>query len=303
MSSAPTTELRDLWLSAVLLPDETDPRASCIRELAEYTGLPEAEVERRCEGAVDDQRDQWYEGDRSTPEGLIDFYNDCDAYLYELLWWHALEQGEAPAWNARLLTLAREEKTKRYLDFGAGIGTNSILLAGEGIEVELADVSDVMQKFAKWRLERRGIAAHYIDLKTTALEPQRYDMISAVDVLEHVPDPLETLEQITNALVPGGLLVFDLIASKPDAERPFHLLRSKYPIRSRIRGLGYSLVESFQKYLVYRKSGRSPFSNQLIGGWDRLRWRTYYLLQGQWPRATAPVSKDGAGSSQSNGSR
>lgn len=284
MSSALPPNLRDLWLRAVCRPGETEARQSCLVELSEYTGLPLEVVERRCEGAVEEQRSQWYENDRSTPNALIEFYNDCDAYIFELLWWHALQQGDAPGWNARLLTLAREHGVKRYLDFGAGIGTNGILLAGDGIEVTLADISDVMQRFARWRLERRQIRASFIDLKVTALEREHYDMISAVDVLEHVPDPIETLEQLTEALAPGGLLVFDLIASAHDANRPFHLLRSKYPIRSRIRSLGYTHVESFQKYLVYRKTRRSPLSNRLVGSWDRLRWRTYYLLQGQWPR-------------------
>lgn len=286
MSDSAPPALQKMWLEAVCLPNEADARKSCLVELSEYTGLPVEEVERRCEKAVDEQRGQWYESDRSTPDALIDFYNECDAYIFELLWWHALQQGDAPAWNARLLTLAREHGVRRYLDFGAGVGTNGILLARDGIEITLADISDVMQKFARWRFDLRELAAHWVDLKTTPLEPERYDMISAVDVLEHVANPLETLEQLTQALAPGGLLVFDLIASAHDENRPFHLLRSKYPIRSRIRSLGYTLIESFQKYLVYRKTSRSPLSNRVVGSWDRLRWRTYYLLQGQWPRGS-----------------
>ena len=283
MSTPPPTRLRDLWLTAVLLPGETDPRESALKELAEYTGEPRERVEARCEGAVEAQRDLWFEKNRESDDSLVDFYNSCDAYCYELLWWHALQQGDAPAWNARLLELARSDRTKRYLDFGGGVGSNAILLGREDIDVTVADISDPLQQFAAWRMKKRGIDGHLIDLKREPLEPEAYDLISAVDVLEHVANPLETLETLTAALAPGGLLVFDLIASRPDSDRPFHLMRSKYPIRSRIRSMGYRFVESFQKYVVYRKANRSPIQNQLLGGWDRLRWRTYYALQGEWP--------------------
>ena len=284
MAKDPPPELQETWLSAVLLPGVDDPRASCLRELSEYLDLPVEEAERRCERAVDAQRDLWNEKSRDSKEALVEFYNECDAYLYELLWWHALQQGLAPAWNARLVEIAREHKTKRYLDFGGGIGTNAILLGQRGIDVTVADVSNVLQKFAAWRLERREIPATLIDLKTNDLEPESYDLVSAVDVLEHVPDPLDTLRKLHRTLKPGGVLVFDLIASKPDPNRPFHLLRSKYPIRATIRGIGFKRIDAFQKYLVYKKISRNKLAGAAVRGWDTLKWRAYYLLQGKWPR-------------------
>lgn len=284
MSESPPKELRDEWLSATLLPGVDDPRESCLQELSEYTGQTVDRVLDLCQGAVEAQREKWSEGDRSTPDGLIDFYNSCDAYIYELLWWHSLQAGEAPAWNARLLRLARQDGTRRYLDFGGGIGTNAILLGRGRIEATSADVSDVLLDFARWRLQRRKIPGNLIDLKSAKLRPERYDLISAIDVLEHLPDPLATLRALTEALMPGGLLVFDLVASAPDPNRPFHLMRSKYPVRSRIRAMGYTRIDRFQKFLVYRKMDRSPGASRLVGAWDRLRWRAYYLLQGKWPR-------------------
>lgn len=285
MAERPSTELRERWLAAVRLPGIDDPRESCLAELGEYTGLPRDEVERRCRGAVDAQRELWFAGDRSDSSGLTEFYNRCDAYVYELLWWHALEQGEAPAWNARLLDIAARHGCRRALDFGGGIGTNAILLGRAGLEVTVADISDVLQAFAKWRLARRGIPAKFIDLKASAIPEASYDLVSAVDVLEHVPDPVATLETLHRALVPGGILVFDLIASRPDPERPFHLLHSKYPIRSAIRGIGFEHLESFQKYLVYRKVARSPLARGWVRTVDVAKWRGYYLAQGRWPRA------------------
>ena len=59
MSKSAPDELRSLWLQAVLLPGESDPRASCLRELAEYTGRNEDEVQRLCEGAIDAQRERF----------------------------------------------------------------------------------------------------------------------------------------------------------------------------------------------------------------------------------------------------
>ena len=284
MGIAPSPTLREEWLAAVRLPEIDDPRASCLQELAEYTGEPIEVVEQRCEGAIEAQRDLWYEKNRDNEASLTDFYNGCDAYVYELLWWHALQQGDAPVWNARLVEIAKEYGSKRYLDFGGGIGTNGILLGRAGLEVTIADISDPLQECARWRMKRRGLDASFIDLKTTELEDARYDLISAVDVLEHVADPIETLSKLHRALAPGGVLFFDLIASKPDPERPFHLLRSKFPIRATVRGLGFRHLDSFQKYEVYQKVDRSGLSQAMVRGWDLSRWRLYYLAQGKWPR-------------------
>ena len=152
-------------------------------------------------------------------------------------------------------------------------------------DVTVADISDPLLDCARWRIDRRGLEARFIDLKRESLPRGAFDLISAVDVLEHVADPIATLEQLRDALSPGGILVFDLIASAADPERPFHLLRSKFPIRSRIRALGFDAVESFQKYVVFRRRERTPIGRAWIQGWDLARWRLYYLMQGKWPRA------------------
>jgi len=283
VGQVPSAELQELWLDAVRLPEVSDPRESCLVELSEYTGESRDVIEQRCKRAVDEQRELWYQRDRSDESSLTDFYNECDAYLYELLWWHALQQGAAPAWNARLLDIAENFGCRDYLDFGGGIGTNAILLGRAGLNVTVADVSDILQSCAKWRLQKRGIDATLIDLKAEQPQPESYDLISAIDVLEHVADPLATLTQLQRSLKPGGILVFDLIAGDADPDRPFHLLRSKFPIRSEIRGLGFRRVEHFQKYLVYQKVHRDEALQRFTRVWDIARWRAYYLLQGRWP--------------------
>ncbi|MCI0651554.1 MAG: class I SAM-dependent methyltransferase [Planctomycetes bacterium] len=279
----PTPKLERLWLAAYLLPGSTDPRASCLEELSLYTGKTHEEVERLCKSALEDERRAWYAADRRTQAGLREFYDRCEAYLFELMSWHALQDGTAPAWNARLIDVARRFRAKSYLDFGGGIGTNGILLAREGLEVTVADVSSVLQAFARWRFAKRGLAGSFLDLNAEKIPRESYDLISAIDVLEHVPDPISTLRELRDALAPGGILVFDVIASKPDANRPFHLLRSKFPIRARTRALGFARVESFQKYIVYRKVTRGSLARGMVGAWDRARWRCYYLAQGKWP--------------------
>jgi SAM-dependent methyltransferase len=281
---SPSAELRERWLEAVLLPGFEDPRKSCLAELSEYGGEPLEAVERRCLGAVAEQREVWNERARDSERALTEFYDRCDAYLYDLLWWHALQRGTAPAWNARLLDIAARHGCKRYLDFGGGVGTNAILLRRAGLEVTVADISDVLQRFARWRLSRRGLDARFLDLKREPLPDAAYDLVSAVDVLEHVADPVGTLRTLHRALAPGGILVFDLIASDADPDEPFHLLRSKYPIRAAVRALGFERLERFQKYLVYRKVERSPLAQRALRGWDVLRWRLYYAAQGKWPR-------------------
>jgi 2-polyprenyl-3-methyl-5-hydroxy-6-metoxy-1,4-benzoquinol methylase len=282
---APSEELQRRWLDAVLLPGIRDPRESCLTELSEYSGRSREEVLALCERSRDLLKDRWDERPRDSAEAIDDFYRDADAYIYGLLWWHCLQKGPAVAWSARILELALERDVRSCLDFGGGIGSNALLFQRAGIDTTLAEISRPSLDFARSRAERRGLELRFIDLNCQSLDGRSFDLVTAIDVLEHVPDHLDTLERLTALVRPGGYLCFDLIAGRHDPDEPFHLMGSKYPIRSRIRGMGLAPVARFGKYLFLCKVTRSELANRWIRGWDVLRWRLYYLAQGQWPSA------------------
>ncbi len=280
---APSERLQQLWLDAVLLPGIEDPRESCLTELAEYTQRPRAELLELCQGQRERLKQIWSQHPRDTAKSIDTFYRNVGEYVYGLLWWHCLQRGPAVAWNARILELAQQHGVRSCLDFGGGIGSNAFLFQKAGIETTLAEISQPSLEFARWRAERRGLKIRLVDLEAEPLRGEQFDLVTAIDVLEHVPDALATLRRLASLVRPGGFLCFDLIAGKYDPDEPFHLLRSKYPIRSRLRSLGFRRVEGFGKYLFLQRVERSSAASRALLAWDVLRWRLYYLAQGQWP--------------------
>ncbi len=281
----PTQALQERWLNAVLLPGISDPRESCLTELVEYTGRTRDEVLALCEGSRARLKQRWEARQRNSAEAIDEFYRGADAYLYGLLWWHCLQRGPAVAWNARILELALERGVKTCLDFGGGIGSNAILFQKAGIHATLAEISRPSLDFARSRAKRRGLELRCANLNDESLVGESFDLVTAIDVLEHVPDPVATLETLTSLVRPGGYVCFDLIAGGSSPDEPFHLMQSKYPIRARIRGMGYRSVDAFGKYLFLQRVVRPKLTNRLVSAWDVSRWRLYYLAQGQWPSA------------------
>ena len=80
------------------------------------------------------------------------------------------------------------------LDYGCGIGSDGLLLAGVGYEVAFADFDNPSTAYLSWRLRRRGLKASVYDLGAEV--PGGFDAAFAFDVIEHVEDPFELLAQL-----------------------------------------------------------------------------------------------------------
>jgi 2-polyprenyl-3-methyl-5-hydroxy-6-metoxy-1,4-benzoquinol methylase len=224
------------WREALLLPGETDPAESGVRELAEYFGVSREEATRACRDALGDSKREWESAPRRTPDQIVDFYRRTRSYLFEHVWWHATDLGENSA-NVEILNYASRRGARAYLDFGSGVGSNAILFARHGFEVALADVSETMLDFARWRLERRGLPAEFINLNLRPLPRDRFDFATAVDVCEHLTDPQAEFRRIAESLKLGGAFVFNQRVGE-DAERPMHILTTAAPILRSIRQNG-----------------------------------------------------------------
>jgi 2-polyprenyl-3-methyl-5-hydroxy-6-metoxy-1,4-benzoquinol methylase len=224
------------WREALLLPGETDPVESGVRELAEYFGVSREEARRACRDALGDSKREWESAPRRTPDQIVDFYRRTRSYLFEHVWWHATDLAENSA-NVEILNYASQRGARAYLDFGSGVGSNAILFARHGFEVALADVSETMLDFARWRLERRGLPAEFINLNLRALPRGRFDLVTAVDVCEHLTDPQAEFRRIAESLKIGGAFVFNQRLGE-DPERPMHILTAAAPILRSIRRNG-----------------------------------------------------------------
>lgn len=221
------TEYASGWVQALSLPGCTDLKNSLLEEIREFLGHKHSleDIEKRCRGAVEAVKLEWQARgtDAADRTAVEKFYDGTEAYIFELMWWHTLVDDVSPLAYMVARDLAQQRGCQRYLDFGAGVGSAGILFAKAGFDVSLADISSSLLGFSDWRLRRRGTVCRLIDLKTEPLPSEAYDFVTAMDVWEHLVDPVATVDVIADAMAPGGIL-FGRFAAEADANYPQHIV-------------------------------------------------------------------------------
>lgn len=111
-------------------------------------------------------------------------------------------------WIADQLVRSFGARPVRVLDLGCGAGFLSNFLAARGHEVTGLDLSTENLVVARARDATRS--AHYVqgDALSLPFPDGRFDVVCAMDLLEHVEDPAQLLGEAARVLAPGGLLVF-----------------------------------------------------------------------------------------------
>ncbi len=238
------SDYRQQWGEALITNSAENLRTSLFREVAAYYQIADlAEVERLCANAVTTLRHEWHESSEPNPQAKIEHFYESPTTIYELVEWHTLRDDTGPLAYVLGLEIARERQVRTCLDFGSGIGSGALLFARAGISMTLADISTTLLDFARWRFAQRHVSAQALDLKHATLPDASFDMILAMDVFEHLAEPVQVAEQLCRALRPGGLL-FARIHAEEDVERPQHIVRDFEPTFARMRELG--LVETWQ---------------------------------------------------------
>ena len=127
----------------------------------------------------------YYEG-RGT-DHTVDYFQEMQDPGIRALEWQGLAESLGPV-----------DPDRRILDFGAGLG---------GLVVTLRDAG-----WQAWGFEGEGFAHDYMRehdipcLDELPTEPT-FDTVFAVEVVEHLVDPLPALRSIRAAMVPGGRLI------------------------------------------------------------------------------------------------
>jgi SAM-dependent methyltransferase len=224
--------------AAVLAPRTGNVRQEVALELAEYFGVPISDIEARIADATTQFTNEWRARvtDASDARAVVQFYNESKTEIFDLARWHA----EDPIHYRTLISaeIASRRPSREFLDYGSGIGSDAIVFASAGFHVTLADVSEPLLAFARWRCERRGFSVDVIDLKRERLPRRRFDAVVCFDVLEHIHRPLRTLDSINRAMRPGGLL-FVHAPFGEDPDRPMHVVHEDI-VTPRMRTVGFN---------------------------------------------------------------
>ncbi|BBL80594.1 hypothetical protein RxyAA322_24480 [Rubrobacter xylanophilus] len=284
-----------------MLPPRRDLRESLVGELAGYLGLREDEVAERCEGAAARLAASWRAAAPRTPAQVAAFYRGAGDYLYDLTRWHALVEDESALAAVGALEEALGRRARRVLDFGSGIGSLGILLARHGLEVTLAEINPSLDAYARWRLARRSLTARHLDLGREPLPRAAFDLIAAVDVLEHLPDPRAALIQLAAALRPGGTL-FVHLPPGGDPLHPMHLWDNPETLLEPLEEAGLWLERAEEASLVLRRGPAPRYRlryglslRRAEGGWALFSERPLaaFRLAPEAARLLAVLQEDG----------
>jgi len=218
-------EYADVWANSLMLDGESRLSDSLLAELRRSVAIDDAEIERRWSAGDEDVPDEWRSrvADPTDRRAVEDFYDRSQGYIFELMRWHTLGSDNGPLAYVVALRFAEQRGCRTYLDFGAGVGSGAILFARHGFDVTLADISSTLLDFAQKRLRARQVSAGFLDLKREALPPDRFDMVTAMDVWEHLVDPVGEAAAVARAIKPGGFL-FGRFAAEPDPNVPQHIV-------------------------------------------------------------------------------
>jgi SAM-dependent methyltransferase len=233
-----------------------------LAELQEFLGADYDESVLVASGAAVQE-----ERERAGSEDEL--YRTSHAYLYDLTVF-AMSRTKAPYLEAlrRLVPPGAH-----LLDYGCGIGSDGIELLEQGYRVSFVDFDNPSTRYLRWRLERRGLDAHVYDLDRDEL-PGGFDAVYSFDVIEHVDDPFDFLEQMERR---GRLVVVNFLVDDPDEDE--NALHRELPLNALLARAAAGRLRHYGRYhgrshLVLYEPGQPSPAIRLRSRAELLRGRT-----------------------------
>ncbi|HSO81932.1 bifunctional 2-polyprenyl-6-hydroxyphenol methylase/3-demethylubiquinol 3-O-methyltransferase UbiG, partial [Thiocapsa sp.] len=119
---------------------------------------------------------------------------------------------------------------KRVLDVGCGGGILSESMALRGAEVTGIDMGAMPLRVAELHTLESGVEVSYrlVPVEVLAAEqPDSFDLVTCMEMLEHVPSPASIVDACARLVRPGGTVVFSTINRNPKSYL-FAILGAEY---------------------------------------------------------------------------
>jgi len=127
---------------------------------------------------------------------------------------------------------------KTVLDVGCGGGILSESMAVKGADVTGIDLGEKALKVAQLHSLESGVKVDYQAIAVEALaeqQPESFDVVTCLEMLEHVPDPASIVEACAKLVKPNGHVFFSTINRNPKAYL-FAVIGAEYMLNMLPRG-------------------------------------------------------------------
>lgn len=127
---------------------------------------------------------------------------------------------------------------KKVLDVGCGGGILSESMAHRGANVTGIDLGEAPLNVARLHGAESGASVGYRLISVEALaaeQPGHYDIVTCMEMLEHVPDPASVIRACSELVRPGGYVFFSTLNRTPKSYA-FAILGAEYVLKLLPRG-------------------------------------------------------------------
>jgi len=142
---------------------------------------------------------------------------------------------------------------KDVLDVGCGGGILAESMAARGAKVTGIDMGEAPLEVARLHLLESGERVDYRRIAVEELAAEaagRFDVVTCMEMLEHVPDPASVVAACATLVKPGGHVFFSTINRNPKAYL-FAIVGAEYLLRMLPRG-----THDFAKFIRPSELGR-----------------------------------------------
>lgn len=170
---------------------------------------------------------------------------------------------------------------KQVLDIGCGGGILAEAMAHHGARVTAIDKAEASLSVAKLHLLESKLDISYIDSTAeefAADKPEQFDVVTCLEMLEHVPDPASVVAACKRMVKPGGLVFFSTINRNPKSYL-FAIVGAEYILNLLPRGThDYAKLIKPSELAAWARDSDLELQDQIGMGYN-LFTKRYFLQQ------------------------
>ncbi len=184
-----------------------------LNEFINYRGDPRMTIEEfwvRFTLKRIDAEATWFKSQEMSEEQAYEYYTTCDYML-----WRNLVHRRHTAWR-RVLWMLPQNAEVKLLEYGCGIAPVSAYCARARPDVwySLVDLPGPAWRYGYWRVENATTCERQYAGSPSNRIIGEYHVITALDVFEHLADPLTHAQELVQHLRPGGLLHWNFVGNE-----------------------------------------------------------------------------------------